>query len=67
MKNMGMIDRGGRLLIATLLAYLALGAGMLDGALYWVALAVAGIFAVTAVIGTCPLYRIFGLKTCRDS
>lgn len=66
MKNMGTIDRGGRLVIAALLAYLALGAGMLTGFLFWIALAVAAIFTLTAFVGNCPLYSIVGLKTCRD-
>ena len=29
-------------------------------------LAVAVVFTVTALVGNCPLYRIIGLKTCRD-
>lgn len=66
MKNMGTIDRGGRLIIAALLAYLALGAGIVTGVLFWLALAVAAVFALTAIVGNCPLYRIIGLKTCRD-
>ena len=65
-KNMGTIDRGGRLAIAAVLAYLALGAGILTGVLFWIALAVAAIFTLTAFVGNCPLYRIVGLKTCRD-
>jgi hypothetical protein len=64
--NMGMIDRGGRLVIAAILAYLALGAGVLTGALLWLGLAVAGIFTLTAIVGNCPLYSIVGLKTCKD-
>ena len=66
MKNMGMIDRGGRLVIAAALAILALGTGTLTGVLFWVALAVAAIFTLTALVGNCPLYSIFGLKTCKD-
>lgn len=66
MKNMGSIDRIGRLIIAAVLAYLALWAGSLTGVLFWIALAVAAIFTLTALVGNCPLYRIIGLKTCRD-
>ncbi|CUH51619.1 YgaP family membrane protein [Shimia marina] len=65
-KNMGTLDRGGRIVIAAVLAYLALGAGTLSGIAFWVALAVAAIFTLTAFVGMCPLYRIIGLKTCRD-
>lgn len=64
--NMGTVDRGGRLVIAVLLAYLALGAGMLTGVLFWIGLVVAAVFALTAFVGMCPLYTLIGLKTCRD-
>lgn len=65
--NMGKFDRGGRLVIAVLLLALALGTSVLGGALFWVALVVAGVFTVTALIGNCPLYSIIGLNTCRAS
>jgi hypothetical protein len=64
--NMGTIDRGGRLVIAAVLAYLALGTGMLSGILFWLALVVAGVFTLTALVGSCPLYSIVGLKTCKN-
>ena len=65
-KNMGTLDRGGRLAIALALAILALGTGTLSGALFYIALAVAVVFTVTAFVGNCPLYQIIGLKTCKD-
>ena len=66
-KNMGMVDRVARLLIAAGLLYLALGTTMIgSGVLFWLALAVAGVFTLTSVFGNCPLYRIVGLKTCSD-
>ncbi|MEL6645457.1 MAG: DUF2892 domain-containing protein [Pseudomonadota bacterium] len=64
--NMGKLDRGGRLAIALVLAILALGTGTLSGALFYIALAVAAVFTVTAFVGNCPLYQIIGLKTCKD-
>ena len=64
--NMGKLDRGGRLVIAAVLAYLALGTAALSGVLFWIALAVAAVFTVTAFVGNCPLYSVVGLKTCRD-
>jgi hypothetical protein len=64
--NMGTIDRGVRLVIAAVLAYLALGTGMLSGILFWLALVVAGVFTLTALVGNCPLYSIVGLKTCKN-
>ncbi|QYX56454.1 DUF2892 domain-containing protein [Roseovarius sp. SCSIO 43702] len=66
-RNMGSIDRGLRLVIAVALLVAAFGTTMLgSGILYWLALIVAGVFILTALVGTCPLYRIAGLKTCGD-
>jgi hypothetical protein len=31
----------------------------------WVLLAVAVILGVTAAVGFCPLYRLFGINTCK--
>lgn len=65
--NMGKFDRGGRLVISAVLVFLALGTSVLGGGiLFWIALIVAAVFTLTAFVGTCPLYRIVGLKTCRD-
>ena len=65
--NMGKIDRIARLAIAAVLLFLALGSAALgSGLLFWLALIVAGVFTLTAFVGNCPLYRIVGLKTCRD-
>ena len=64
--NMGKIDRGLRIVIALLLVYLTLVTGALSGVLFWVALVIAVIFTLTSVVGSCPLYRIIGLKTCQD-
>jgi len=65
--NMGKFDRGGRLVITALLLVLAFGTNVLGaGILFWLALAVAGVFALTALVGNCPLYSVIGLKTCRD-
>lgn len=65
-KKMASFDRAGRVVIAAVLIFLALGTSVLSGALVWVALAVAAIFTLTAVLGNCPIYSILGLKTCRD-
>jgi predicted lysophospholipase L1 biosynthesis ABC-type transport system permease subunit len=64
--NMGMIDRTLRLIVAAALFYAALVSQSLgDGGVYWVAIAIATIFAVTALVGTCPLYSLLGIKTSR--
>lgn len=65
--NMGKIDRGGRLLVAVFLMVLALGSDVLGGGiLFWMALVVAVVFALTALVGNCPLYSILGFRTCRS-
>ncbi|MEO0544147.1 MAG: DUF2892 domain-containing protein [Pseudomonadota bacterium] len=66
MTNMGKFDRGGRLAIAALLLVLAFTTNLVGGVVFWIALAVAGIFTLTAFVGICPLYSMVGLKTCRD-
>ena len=65
--NMGKVDRGGRLAIAAVLVLLAFGTSVLgSGILFWIALAVAAVFTLTAFVGNCPLYSVIGLKTCKD-
>jgi hypothetical protein len=66
--NMGTFDRGLRLVVAVALVYAAFGtATAAAGVLHWAALAVAAVFALTALVGTCPLYSILGIKTCRTA
>ncbi|MCK0160984.1 DUF2892 domain-containing protein [Allomuricauda sp. F6463D] len=63
-KNMGGADR-------TIRIILALGVGALyyfnviTGGLAYVLLALAAIFVLTSFIGFCPLYTLFGIKTCK--
>ncbi len=65
-RNMGTLDRAARLVVAMVLLWLAFGTAFAaSGVLHWVALLVAVIFALTAIMGTCPLYSILGVKTCK--
>jgi len=65
--NMGKPDRALRIILAALLLYVAFGTGLAaTGVLHWLAIIVAVVFGVTAVAGTCPLYTVFGLKTCKS-
>jgi hypothetical protein len=61
--NVGKADKLIRLLIAAVAAIVAfsVGAGSLLGI---VLLLVAGVMLVTAAVGFCPLYRLFGMSTC---
>ncbi len=63
---MGTLDRGARLAISAALLLLAFATGALGGGVaFLLALAVSGVFTVTALVGTCPLYSIVGFKTCK--
>ena len=63
-KNMGVADRVIRIVIAVIIAGLYF-TGKITGTLGTVLLAVAGIFTLTALVGTCPLYLPFGISTCK--
>jgi len=62
-RNESNLDRLIRLVIAAVAvaAAAALGFGSVAG---MILLAVAGIMALTATVGFCPLYAVFGLSTC---
>ena len=64
-QNVGLIDRVLRLGLAGVL--LVLGLYSFSGTTTGVILSMAALVpALTAIVGTCPLYSIFGLKTCRN-
>jgi hypothetical protein len=62
-QNMGNADRIIRVLIAAVIAILYINS-TITGTLAYVLLAVAGIFVLTSLVGTCPLYSLFGINTC---
>lgn len=61
-KNESTLDRGVRLVSAVVALVIALivGASSVVGIILIV---VAGILLATAVVGFCPLYRIFGIRS----
>ena len=62
--NMGSADRKVR---AFVLAPVLVVAGLLVGPAGWLAIvfyALAGVMVATAVVGSCPLYSLFGLRSC---
>lgn len=63
-KNLGSIDKIVRYLIA-LAAVVLFYNQSLTGWLSYAALAVGAVMLVTALINFCPLYAIFGIKTCK--
>ena len=62
--NVGSTDRIVRFVVAAaaLVIALVVGAGSVGGIIL---LAVAAIMAVTGAVGTCPLYRLVGVNTCK--
>ncbi len=60
--NESSLDRIARVVIAVAAAIAALAAGGALGIALWV---VAAIMVVTAASGFCPLYRVFGINTCK--
>jgi hypothetical protein len=62
--NMGSVDRIARILIAAVIAVLYF-TNVISGTLAYVLLAVGAIFLLTSFIGSCPLYTVFGISTCK--
>ena len=62
--NMGSIDRIVRIVIVSGLVALYF-TDTITGLWGTVALVAAGIFTLTSLVGFCPIYAIFGVKTCK--
>ncbi|AZQ59677.1 DUF2892 domain-containing protein [Maribacter sp. MJ134] len=62
-KNMGNTDKIIRFVLAAIITVLYF-TGTVTGTLGIVLLIVAGVFIVTSLVNFCPLYTLFGLKTC---
>ncbi len=63
---MGNFDRVFRVLIAVAVAILYF-TGVLSGTLAIILLVLSGIFILTSLVGVCPLYMPFGIKTFRKN
>ncbi|WP_372804147.1 YgaP family membrane protein [Paracoccus seriniphilus] len=66
--NVGTFDRVFRAILGLVLLYLAFLSGLpaFDGAILKYGAALVGIvMLITAATRVCPLYSIFGFKTCR--
>jgi hypothetical protein len=61
--NMGMMDRAVRLVVGALLIAYAIPIGFPTTGWNWVGW-IGVIPIITAVIGNCPLYSVFGFSTC---
>ncbi len=63
-KNMGIADRIIRIVIAAVVVVLYF-IGIISGTLGIVLLVLSGVFVLTSLISFCPLYKLFGIKTCK--
>jgi hypothetical protein len=61
-KNMGTVDRVVRVLVAVVILILYF-THVISGTLAVILLILGGIFAVTSLLGFCPLYLLSGLST----
>lgn len=61
-KNMGGVDKILRFIAATIIVVLYL-LGKISGTLGIVLLAVAAVLSLVSLIGSCPLYLLFGIDT----
>jgi hypothetical protein len=61
-KNMGTTDKAIRILIAVVILALYF-TNVISGTLGIILLILAGVFVLTSLVGTCPLYLPFGLNT----
>jgi hypothetical protein len=66
--NEGTVDRTIRLVLGVALIVVALfgGFGFFDGAVAKYTTVLVGlVLAITGLVGTCPAYSIFGIRTCK--
>ncbi len=61
---MGGADRIIRFVVAAVIGLLY-WQGIIEGTLAYVLFVVAGIFLLTGLISSCPLYSLVGLNTCK--
>jgi hypothetical protein len=62
-KNVSTVDRAIRLVLAVVLIYLS-ATKTLSGPYAIVGWIIAGVFLLTAIAGTCPLYSLLGISSC---
>ena len=63
-KNVGSIDKIVRIIIA-IVAFYAAYTGMVASPWSYVLYGVGVIMLLTSLLGTCPLFTIFGIGTCK--
>ncbi|WP_411894758.1 DUF2892 domain-containing protein [Winogradskyella sp. A2] len=63
-KNMSNADKGVRTLIAVAIAVLYY-LDIIQGTLAYILMAIAIVFLITSLVNFCPLYKVFGISTCK--
>lgn len=61
--NMGLLDRIIRVIIAAAISYMYFS-GIISGTLGLVLIVFAVVFLLTSLVSFCPIYTVFGIKTC---
>ncbi|RUA07060.1 MAG: DUF2892 domain-containing protein [Flavobacteriia bacterium] len=64
-KNVGSLDKIIRIIIALVAFYFAYD-GQVESPWNWVLYAVGTIMLLTALLGTCPIFSILGMSTCKN-
>ena len=64
-QNMGNLDKAIRVLVAVVIAVVYF-THVISGTLAIVLLVFAGVFILTSLLGSCPLYLPFGISTKKD-
>lgn len=65
-KNMGILDRSIRIMVAVVFGILYT-LGIVSGTLGIVLLVLGGVFILTSLVQTCPLYLPFGISTLKKN
>lgn len=68
--NVGTLDRVLRAIVGAALIYFGLASGLplFDGAIYkYGAAAIGAVMLIVAIVRVCPVYTMFGIKTCRNA
>lgn len=63
-KNLGNADKILRVILAVVAAVLYFG-GYVSGTAAYIVIAAGAILLLTALVNFCPLYALFGIRTCK--
>jgi hypothetical protein len=64
-KNLGILDRIVRFIIAIVIGYLFF-TNQINGGLGIVLMVIAGVFLITSLVSTCPIYMLLGWSSRKE-